>query len=145
MKLEHHIAISTIFSGILYTIFKSWGITIASFCSGIFIDIDHIFDYLNEHHLRFNLNNFFSFFYKENHRSITLVFHAWEWLFCIGLATVLTDYNLYVTGIFIGYGQHIVLDYIYSKTTFSTYSLIWRWHKKFDSQVLFPRNRGYNP
>lgn len=145
MKLEHHIAFSALVSGILYLIFKLWELSIASLAAGIFIDIDHIIDYLMDHRMRFNYQEFSNFFYREKHTKITLLFHAWEWLLCIGLATVLTHFNPWITGLFIGYGHHIISDYFYSKTSIKTYSLLWRWRKGFNSELLFPRNRGYDP
>lgn len=145
MKLQHHIAVSTIISGILYAIFKSWGLTIASFISGIFIDLDHIIDYLIERGLCFNAKEFIDFFYEEKHQKITLIFHGWELLILWAVAAKLTDFNPWVTGALIGYGQHIVSDYFFSKASLWSYFLIWRWKNRFNSEVIFPRNRGYNP
>lgn len=145
MKIEHHVALSTIISGILYAIFKSWELSIASLIAGIFIDLDHLIDYFIEHGLDIHLKSFLPFFYEEKHNKITLLFHGWEWLLCLGVATVLTKFKPWVTGVLIGYGHHIVFDYFYSKTSVLTYSLIWRCKKNFDSQTLFPRDRGYNP
>lgn len=145
MKIEHHLTLSIIISTVVYTIFKSWGLSIASLITGIFIDFDHIIDFFIEHGLRFHMKEFLPFFYYEKHRKITLLFHGWEWLFCLGVAAIMTEFNPWVTGVLIGYGHHIVFDYFYSKTSIRTYSLIWRWKKNFDSQTLFPRDRGYNP
>ena len=145
MKLEHHIAFSTLVSGILFLIFKSWGLSIASLTAGIFIDIDHVFDYLIEHRMRFDYKKFTNYFYREKHKKITLLFHAWEWLLFIGLVTLLTNFNPWITGLFIGYGHHIISDYFYSKASIMSYSLIWRFRKGFNSELLFPRNRGYDP
>lgn len=145
MKLEHHIAFSTIISGILYAIFKSWGLSIAAFISGIFIDLDHVVDYVIAHGLHFNVKGFFPFFYEEKHNKITLIFHGWEFLIFFAAAAWFTDFNLLVTGVLIGYGHHIVLDFFYSKASFWSYSLIWRWKNKFDSKRIFPRNRRYKP
>ncbi len=145
MKIEHHVTLSTVISGILFAVFKSWELSITSFIAGILIDIDHVIDYFIEHGLRSNLKEFLPYFYKEKHRKITLLFHGWEWLFCLGAAAILTEFNPYVTGVLIGYGHHIAFDYFYNKTSVWTYSLIWRWKKNFDSQTIFPRDRGYNP
>jgi CDP-diglyceride synthetase len=145
MKLEHHIAISTIISGILFALFKSWGLSIASFITGVFIDIDHLIDYFKEHGYHIHLREILDFFYKEKHQKITLFFHGWEWLLCLGITVVLTDYNPWVTGVLIGYEHHIVGDYLYSRANFRTYSLLWRWQNNFNSYILFPRSRGYDP
>ena len=145
MKIEHHITLSTAISGVLFLIFKSWELSISSLIAGILIDIDHAFDYFLERGLRLHWKEFLSYFYNEKHKKIILFLHGWEWLFCLGSAAVLTKFNPWVTGVFIGYGHHMVFDYFYSRTSILTYSLIWRWKKNFDSQTLFPRNRGYNP
>ena len=141
MKLEHHLAASTIISVVLYAIFKSWGLTISSFVTGIFIDLDHVIDYFGEHGLRFNTKDFFLFFYAEKHRKITMIFHGWELLVILVVIAKLTNWEPWVTGVLIGYGQHMIFDYFYSRTTFATYSLLWKWKNKFNSEVLYPRNR----
>ncbi|MBI5666241.1 MAG: hypothetical protein HZC49_14290 [Nitrospirae bacterium] len=145
MKLEHHIALSAIISGILYAAFKSWGLSLSSLLSGIFIDTDHIIDYLVAHGRSIRRSDFFSFFYEEKHRKITLIFHGWEWLFCLGAIAVSTEFNPWVTGLLIGYGHHITSDFLYNKANLKAYSLIWRWKNNFDSRKIFPRDRGYNP
>ncbi len=144
MKIDHHIAVSTIISGTLYAVYESWELAIASFITGVFIDLDHVIDYILQHGLSFNMNDFFTYFYKEQHTKITLVFHAWEILFLLCAAAVLSEFNLMATGVLIGYGHHIVLDGIFNKAPFLSYSLIWRWKKGFDSKVIFPRDRDYN-
>lgn len=145
MKIRHHIALSTVISCILYVIFKSWGLSTASLITGIFIDVDHTIDYFTARGFRIQWKEFLHFFYKEEHRKITLIFHGWEWLFCLGAAAVLTGFSPWVTGALIGYGHHMVCDYFYSRASVMTYSLIWRWKNNFDSQTLFPRDRGYDP
>ncbi len=145
MKLIHHIAVSSLTSGILFAIFKSWGLSLASLCSGILIDLDHVLDYIIEHNFPFNSKNFFPFFYREQHTRIRLIFHGWEWLLCLGIIATMTDFNPWITGALIGYGVHIVSDYFYSKANLRSYSLLWRWINKFDSELIFPRNRGYDP
>lgn len=145
MKLAHHISFSAVISTILYFILESWRLSLVSFISGILIDIDHILDYLIEYRMRFDMQEFLNFFYKEKHRKITLILHGWEWLLCLGLATVLIDYNPWIAGLFVGYGHHMVSDFLYSKANLKSYSLIWRWTQKFNSEIIFPRDRGYNP
>lgn len=145
MKLKHHVAVSAVSSGILYVIFRSCGLSAALFITGVFIDLDHVLDYFLENGLDINTKKFFSFFYKERHRKITLLLHGWEWLILLGMLAKLTNWNLWVTGALIGYALHIVSDYFYSKAPFRSYSLAWKWKCNFNSEIIFPRNRGYNP
>lgn len=145
MKLVHHLTLSAIISGFLYSVFNSWALSIASFISGVFTDLDHIIDYLLEHRSRLHVNEFFYYFYQEKHNKITLLFHGWEWLFILVIVTLAMNFNLWIVGVLTGYAHHIISDYLYNKTSLWTYSLTWRWIHKFDSKLLFPRQRGYNP
>jgi hypothetical protein len=141
MNPKYHLAISTIISSFLFLLFKSWGLAIASLLSGVFIDLDHIIDYVIEHGFRFNLKKFFNFFYGEQYRKLTLIFHGWEWLILLFTISWLTDWNPWVTGLLIGFTQHMFLDRFYNIATFSSYSLFWRWKNKFDTNVILLRNR----
>lgn len=145
MKLQYHAAVSAVSAGILYVIFKSWALSAALFITGVCIDLDHVLDYFLENGMDINIKKFFSFFYEERHRKITLLLHGWEWLILLGICVKITNWNLWVTGALIGYSLHIILDYFYSKAPFRSYSLIWKWGKKFNSELIFPRNRGYHP
>ena len=113
MKLQHHTAISLTISGLLYMIFKSWGLAVSSLIAGIFIDLDHFFDYINEHGLPFRIKNFFHVCNKSQFDKIILFLHGWEWVALLGIAAWLMDWNPWVTGTFIGIGQHIFLDFSY--------------------------------
>jgi hypothetical protein len=141
MKIKHHALASTIISGILYSIFKSWGLAVASLISGIFVDLDHIVDYWIEHGLRLDLKQFFNYFDEknfENRKKLFFIFHGWEWLIALLMIAMLTDWNLWVTGLLAGYGQHIILDEIYNSSRYRLrpyvlgYSLLWRLKNGFE-------------
>ena len=141
MELKHHVVVSTVISGILYAVFRSWGLTIASFISGIFIDLDHVIDYVMEHGFHFDRKHFFGFFYGEKYKRITLIFHGWEWLAVLIFFAWWTDWNPWFTGMLIGCGQHMAADRFYNISTFMTYSLLWRWKKGFDPEKFLLKNR----
>lgn len=128
-------------AGILYFIFRSWKPAVASLISGIFVDLDHIIDYWIEYGLRFDLKQLFNYFDEKNfgnRKKLFFIFHAWEWLIIIAAAAWLTDWNLWVTGLLVGYGQHIILDEIYNSSQYRLrpyvlgYFLLWRWKKRFE-------------
>jgi len=140
MKIKHHALTSTIVAGILYSIFRSWGLAIASFISGIFVDLDHIIDYWIEHGWRFNLKHFFNYFDDKNfvnRRRLFFVFHAWEWLFLLFVVAMMSNWNMWITGFLVGYGQHMILDEIYNSFKYRIrpfvwgYFLVWRWKNGF--------------
>lgn len=137
MKLHHHTAFSAAISGVLYLIFKSWGMAVSCFISGIFIDLDHIIDVLREHGLPFKVKKFFEVCDKGQFDRVMLLWHGWEWIVLWGIAAWLTEWNPWVTGAFIGIGQHMILDTLYNSSNPCTYSLLWRWKKDFDFDTVF--------
>lgn len=148
MKLQYHIAASTTVSGSLYLISRSWPLAIASFIAGIFIDLDHIFDVIREHGWSVKIRDFFHICNTAQFYRIILIWHGWEWLL-LGLAMAwLTDWNPWVTGVFIGLSQHMVLDALNNSPGFLSYSLLWRWKHQFDYDTIFgkrlPRQINHN-
>ena len=146
MKIKHHALASTIISGVLYSIFRSWGLAVATFVAGILIDLDHIVDYWIEYGLRFDLKQFFNYFDEKNfgnRKRLFFIFHAWEWLIIIAAAAWLTDWDLWITGLLIGYGQHIILDELYNsfkyriRPFFWGYFLLWRWKNGFEFKTPY--------
>jgi len=139
MKPGYHIAFSTILSGILYMVTKSWGMTAACFISGILIDLDHVLDFLIIYGWPFTLKRFFQVFYHElKFKQIYLLFHAWEWMILLFVSAWMTSWNPWFIGMFIGVGHHMVLDYINNGGYLWSYSLICRWRNNFDFETTFP-------
>ncbi|TNF53025.1 hypothetical protein EP227_06565 [bacterium] len=141
MQPKYHVAISAVISGVLYILFKSWALAFSSFVSGIFIDLDHVIDYMVEHGLHIDMKKFFHFFYGEQYRKLTLILHGWEWLIVLLILSWLTSWNPWVTGVFIGFSQHLISDRVYNISNFWSYSLIFRWKNKFDTKVILLKNR----
>ncbi len=126
-------------------IFKSWGLAVSSFIAGIFIDLDHIIDYLRENGRPFRIKNFFRICHECRFNKVILIWHGWEWLVVWGAAAWLSDWNPWITGTLIGLTQHMLLDAINSIPDFKSlrsYSLIWRWKKNFDFDTLFPKMKN---
>ena len=145
MKFSHHVAVSTIISSILYVLFKSWSLTIASFLSGIFLDLDHYIDYLCEYGSPFNMKKFFNCIYKENLKKIYLFFHGWEWSIFLLIMSWMSDWNHWIVGVMIGYGHHMVLDALFNTNwPILGYSLLWRWKNNFVSELVRPRKCNIN-
>lgn len=131
MKIKYHIAFSAFFSGILYLIFRSLVLAYVSFLSGIFIDIDHFADYLIEFGFKFDLKEFFHIYTEKLNKKTYILLHSWELLFVLLTASWLAGWNGWITGIFIGFGQHIILDHLNKPHIKWLYSFLWRWNNKF--------------
>ena len=139
MRPGYHITSSTILSGVLYLMTKSWGMAASCFISGILIDLDHVLDYLIIYGWRsFTIRRFFYVFYHVQLKRIYLLFHAWEWLLFLLVAAGITDWNPWFTGLFAGIGLHMILDYIHNGGYIWSYSLILRWRNNFDFETTFP-------
>ena len=138
MKLSHHTALSVTISAILYLIFKSWGLALGCLISGIFIDLDHIYDYMSTRgRLSLNVKDFFRHNYESQYDRIVLFLHGWEWVVIWGIASWLTNWTPWVTGVCIGFLQHLILDTIYNGTNMRSYSLVWRWKNNFHFDTIF--------
>ncbi|MBC8412459.1 MAG: hypothetical protein ISR96_05060 [Nitrospira sp.] len=132
MKLTHHISVSLIVSAALYTSFRSVSMAVTALFVGIFIDLDHILDYLREHDCPFNVKKFFRVCYEHKFEKMILVWHAWEWIVLMGFSAWLTDWHPVMTGIFIGMTHHLLMDAFHIDPVIRGYSIIWRWRNDFD-------------
>ena len=143
MKLHHHTAFSAVIAGILFMLFRSWGLAAASFITGIFIDLDHIADVVREHGWSTKISEFFEICHNAKFDRIILFCHGWEWLVLWSAAAWLTGWNPWVTGALIGLTHHIIIDTITNSRNFLSYSLIWRWKKNFHFDTVFPKMTVY--
>ena len=139
MKVQYHIATSTIVSGILYLLFKSWSMAASALLAGIFIDLDHLIDYFREHGWSLNIKRFFRTCNDCQFDRVILVLHGWEWLLLFFIISWGSDWNPWITGVLIGLSHHMILDSISSCSSLKSYSLFWRWSKNFDFDTTFPK------
>jgi hypothetical protein len=153
MKTTQHAMTSVLISGALYAIFRSWELTVGSFLSGVLVDADHIIDYWVVHGLRFDVKQFLFYFDEKNFQNrekLFFILHGWEWLGMLAVVACLTNWNQWITGLMIGYGQHMVLDEFRNNMNFRLrpyfwgYSLLWRWKKGFDFKTSFIRAAASN-
>ncbi len=144
MKLQHHTAFSIIISAITYMIFKSWGIAIVSLISGIFIDLDHLLDYFVEYGWPLKIKKFFYVFEEGQISRAFLLLHGWEWLILLAVTSWSTNWNPWITGMLIGFGQHMLIDKTFNGISFKSYSLLWRWKNGFHRDSFFENTKGPN-
>lgn len=138
MKPPYHVASSVVVAGILHLMFKSWSMTLSCFLSGIFIDIDHVYDYLREFGRPFRVREFIESIYTARLTRMTLFFHSWEVMLLLLLITWWTNWHPVLTGIFIGFGHHIILDKLYTGVPLRRYFFYYRWKRDFNIATLFP-------
>lgn len=143
MKLPYHIAASTAVSGLMFLFFKSWGLTVASFIAGIFIDLDHILDVMREHGRTVTVKDFFRICNTAQFDRIYLICHGWEWLLMGSVMAWYSNWNPWIVGATIGFTHHMVLDSIFNSTDFKSYSLLWRWRNDFNFDRCFVKLKDW--
>ncbi len=139
MKLPYHIAASTAISGIIYLMSNSLALSASSFITGIFIDLDHIFDVMREHGNTVTIKGFFRICHTAQFERIFLLCHGWEWLFLGTAITWYFNWNHWLVGALIGFTHHMVLDTIHNSSNLRTYSLLYRWKHGFHFDTVFTK------
>jgi hypothetical protein len=140
MKPQYHIASSALVAGILYLLFKSGSMALSCFLSGIFIDLDHVYDYINEFGFPFKVKDFVNTVYDNGISRLTFVFHSWEIVLLLGIIAWFTNWNPWIAGIIFGFSHHILLDKLNNGERLRTYSFIWRREKQFKFEDTFPND-----
>jgi hypothetical protein len=138
MQARHHIIISVSIGIALYAIFRSAALSISAMVTGIFIDLDHVFDYFREYGLRLDLKHFFYVFYETLFKRIVLPLHSWELVIILGIMAAMLDWNPIVTGTVIGAGGHLIADQIYNKGNLFAYLFLYRVIHNFKTSKIFP-------
>lgn len=139
MKARYHIAASLLVSGLLFWIFKSIPMTLISFISGIFIDIDHLLEYLISRNVKLDINHFFKFFEEQLLKKSFVFLHSWELLIILFFVCWASGWNLWMAGLLIGMAQHMLLDQIFNPTAAYSYFFVWRIKNNFDFRKCFPK------
>jgi hypothetical protein len=137
MKPQYHATYSVLIAGILYLFCKSWSIALSCLISGVFIDLDHIYDYIREFGFPFKVKNFLHAVENHDISRVTLILHSWELLILIGIIAYFMNWNPWLTGTLIGFGHHLVLDKLNNGERIRAYSFMWRWENNFEFEKIF--------
>ena len=146
MKIRTHFYTSTLLSGGLYAATRSPQIAVSCFLSGIFIDIDHVFDFLVFSGEKFSFKNMLSWCIEGRWNKIVLIFHSYEILIFLSFIIYYFPDNILV-GILLGSGLHLILDQIgnysfnkYHKLSIWFYFLTFRIFSGFRKEKLIRSN-----
>ena len=138
MKPVRHLATSAAVSGALYTLTGDTELSLASFVSGVLLDVDHIPDYLAQPRRSRSVSDFVQTCLGRQLDRAYLVLHAWELLIGAALLTAFTGYGSIPLGLLAGFLHHMLLDHIGNRVHPFGYSLLWRASKRFDYGAAFP-------
>lgn len=93
--------------------------------------MDHGYDYIKRYGFTLKKKDIHNALYNNDMTRWTIVLHSWELLFLMSVTAWITNWNLWITGVLIGFGHHILMDALYNKVTILNYSFIWRWKNNF--------------
>ena len=138
MKVQYHAGLSLSVALGVYTLSRSAAMAVASFAAGVFVDVDHVFDYLREYRFRTDIVFFFRSFHATLYRRIVLFLHSWELLILLAAAAVWSRGDGVIVGAIIGMGHHLVADQFTNRVHRWGYFFSYRVGKKFVTGKIFP-------
>ena len=123
--------ISLPLSGAVYFLTKSVYSAFSCFLAGIFVDLDHIVDYLIHSNFKFSIKEFFDTCYNYRLKKFYLIMHSYEILILSWVMYFILK-NEVLLGINIGYTVHLLSDQFGNFTKLFTYFFTFRLIKKFE-------------
>ena len=140
MRPTNHAIISGGVSAIFAIWAGSWGAVFACFLSGIFIDLDHHWDYyLAKKKIPFSYKKLVDFLRNDHESKIHLFLHSYESLILFWISIPLFDLNIVWVGVAIGFTTHVLCDEVANPMTPLSYFLIYRIKNRFDRKFLFKK------
>lgn len=139
MRVKHHIIVSVSGGIVIYLLTQSF-IKALLFClAGIFIDIDHFFDYICNWGWRIvNIQEFFDIFYSLKLKKIYVILHGYELLAALGIVLWYLKLN-WGWVVFLSLTIHLLMDQLYFLAHFRNrtpwfYFLTYRISKGFEAE-----------
>ncbi|MBU0951293.1 MAG: hypothetical protein KKH91_00485 [Elusimicrobia bacterium] len=136
-KLEVHIIISIAVSSVAYLVFKSYEVAISVLLAGIFIDLDHLFDYfMDVKKITFGFSDFFYRLNEARLKKVYVLLHSYEVLAVFTFIVIKLKTPI-LLGAYIGVLTHFMADIMCWRAYFYSYSLIYRASVRFDTKKIF--------
>ena len=121
--------------------FKSMSCGVCSFITGVFIDLDHLYDYYREHGFTLNMMDVYRGCSEMNLSKAFLFLHSYELIaFFWVLVLIFSLPNIWIAAA-IGLTQHIIFDQIFNPMYKYGYFLSYRIAKGFDIDKIIHRGR----
>jgi hypothetical protein len=129
IHLFHHFILGLAVGLFNWWLMKSFWLGILGMMVNIFIDLDHLIEYL-VFSRRFRLREFLSGAHFEEKKKIFVVFHGWEYVILCFILWILTTRSVFlVLGIAIG--THLLFDQLTYELSPWTYFVTYRLKNKF--------------
>lgn len=121
MTVKTHTTSSAILALSIYALSNSWVMALSALFSGIFIDLDHLIDFIIFSREKFSFKNLFEWCYLRWKKSI-FPFHSYELYLVVFIVNIYLT-NTIITGILLGTGLHLLLDQIGNRYCLSRYAI----------------------
>jgi len=131
-----HILISSLVAVLIFLKFKDIRLVVAVFVVGLFIDVDHLFDYFYWARWHFSPSEFFNpSLYVNASGKVFVPLHGWEFLLPLWLGGKLIERRLNIKGLSwalsFSYFGHLLWDNLSVAPMSFGYFFIYRWLNNF--------------
>jgi hypothetical protein len=137
MRPSKHVAISVVAATAVYAYFHSTAGALATFFTGVFLDIDHFFDYFYTEGFNFNPKKFLLSTYCLDTPKVFLFFHSYELIVPVILYGYFSGNTLPAWALGTGLVTHILADQFWNPVTPRAYFLACRLYHNFSADIFF--------
>lgn len=144
MRARYHVAVASSMALALAAATRSLPLALGSWVAGIFMDLDHLLEYLVQKGRLPTLEDLFHASYHRGYTKAYLVLHAWE-LAVAGAFLVPLVSCPWLTGAWLGFVVHLGLDQTFNRPHPWAYWILWRAAHGFSYDATFPPRRPRAP
>jgi len=139
MQLSKHVIASALVSALVWWWLRSSAAALACFLMGVFIDLDHVIDFLYNSRRHLRIRRFFAAFEFEVLENIFVFLHSWEFaLIWLALLLCVPDTRQPVAlGLFVGFVTHLGLDNLFNRHSRWAYFLSYRIRHGFVAKYYY--------
>lgn len=138
MKPVKHLVASSAAAGLFYLYSNSLLASLVCFLSGVFIDLDHLYDYYrNSRRLTFNARDFYYSCIDGRFEKLYLFFHSLELIFLFWILIIIFKLNLIWVAFGVGITLHLIQDIVGNSLFAYSYFLVYRVYKGFRTEFFF--------
>jgi len=137
MKLAYHIALSVVVSAVVWALFRSVAATAACFLTGVFLDLDHLIDYVINYGWRIRIRHLFRAFEYEAFENIFVFLHSWEFIAIYLVLLWLINWKPVALGAVIGIFAHLLFDNLFNEHSALGYFLSFRILHRFSAKHFY--------
>ncbi|MFQ6027449.1 MAG: hypothetical protein ACE5Q6_08160 [Dehalococcoidia bacterium] len=132
MTPSGHLLAGGAIGAVVYGTTGSWPGALAALAAGVLPDLDHALDYYN-------------WLFRHRLHRVFYLFHGWEHLGLLVLASALLGWTPVMLGLTLGYASHVAGDYLVSHRHVLWYSILFRAKRRFHRGDLRRTRRKFPP